>query len=290
MQSTQEVIIKAFDHVFHKRNDHSAQFFIYQIYHLLNKEPVKVLETLFFQYYWRQEAVCHSTLKSFLIKTAPTIYPAMIKFSINLERSYVLACLEKNFFTQQIRFISQVRNMIREPLERLCADNHPSTAKVRHVLKNMKHTDNMVQQLRENLRIPFEFVHVFEDIEHHLIEADQIADLQCFKCAYFDYEQLKHHAMDLEKNHLTPFFISYLEQLLTPAKKEQIKQVLKYLIEHYQIKQQGKQAFALYLTLDDHTPWQKNPFILRLVYNSYWHHKVVEIAKRSLSTSPGTGN
>ncbi len=290
MQPTEQVLVTAFNHVFHKKNDPNAQFFTYQIYHLLNKNPVKVLETLFFQYYWRQEAVSHSTLKAFLLKTAPYIYPAIIKFSISLERSYVLASLERNFFTEQIRFISQVRNMIREPLEILCVDKHPGTAKARHVLKIMKHTDNMVQQLRDNLRIPFEFVHVFEDIEHHLKEANQIADLQCFKCAYFDYEQLKHHAMDLEKNHLSPFFISYLEQLLTPAKKEQIKQVLKYLIEYHQIPQQGKQAFALYMTLGDHTPWQKHPFILRLVYNSYWYNKVTEIIESSLSTSPSSGN
>jgi len=138
----------------------------------------------------------------------------------------------------------------------------------------MRYTDNMVRQVKEDLHVPFECIMVLENLPAYVTDAAVIADLPQFQCAYFTAEELSPLSLQLENFCSSPFFCQYLKQLLTPEKKGQIRQVLKSVIENNPLPQQVKQAFALYITLDDELPWHKHPFILRLFYNSYWHWRV----------------
>ncbi|MBO8169820.1 MAG: hypothetical protein H0Z35_11645 [Thermoanaerobacteraceae bacterium] len=271
---THDNLTDLFEQVFSLKPDKTSNFALYRFYHLVEQHPVQVLEVLFFQYYWRNQAVDYLTLKRFLKKHAPAIYPAILKFTVHLERSYLLACLDKKFFSVQVRFLGQLRHLIKDILTNLQGRSYVNTTKIAVTLRNMKHTDDMVLQLKENVKVPFECVLVLENMEPYLRNADSLADLPQFRCVYFAFNDLKNFAMQIENNNWSPFLYKHLEQLLTAEKREQIRQVLKHLIENHTVPGQVKQAFVLYMTLPDDIPWHKHPFIKRLVYNSYWYGKV----------------
>ncbi|WP_366921906.1 hypothetical protein MFMK1_002326 [Metallumcola ferriviriculae] len=271
-----------FDRIFLTQQPSADRFSVYRFYQLLDQEPINTLEVLFFNYHWRQEKINYSVMKGFFLRHSPHIYHALTKFAVPLERNYLYACLEKDFFSKQVSFLATLRNLIKDTLKCITDNTTVNSKDAARTLRNMKHTDNIALQVKENLRIPFDSITVLDDVETFANGAEVLADLSQMRCAYFSPAAVVSFPPTDENIGATPFLSRHLQQLLTPKKKEQICQVLKSIIENHPLPDLVKQALALYMTLmGDDIPWQKHPFILRLYYNSYWHWKVQQIRDKA---------
>lgn len=226
--------------------------------------PVSSLEYLFYEYRITDKMDL-SDISDLFQKLSPQCYLSFVMFINNL-------CPGKLMFMEE-----KIRELLTCPLEHVLETGQiPLTGqnRIMQALIKLKKSTFIEEVSGLDFPIPFDPCEVINHIDYYLKESDILADLPEFMTVYFSPEQVNPIAFQVESHKLNPFGKKFIEKLLNEERQNMIKNSLKTFISSYPVKLYTKQAFAIYVTLGKAIPWAEHPFILRLIINSYWEHKV----------------
>jgi hypothetical protein len=138
--------------------------------------------------------------------------------------------------------------------------------------------DAYAKRKLETAEDEFNSEEIVENITTYLKDSEILADLACFSKIYFSKQELAPIENQLQTKSFNKFTQQFINnKLLTPTKKEMILNKLQEFIAEYPLRNQAKQAYAIYLTLGKSIPWKKHPFIKRLLINSHLETRVNNI-------------
>lgn len=271
---TREQLINLYDQIFYHEINEIIEAKLKQH---LRRYPKQSFEVLLIDYYGNQEKVTAYQLEKRLFPLAGDIYTAVILF-VNYLDMIQLDSVNIDKQVTSKRKLPYIRRFCRAML--LLALESPDISlpgrkRIQMTLAQMLDVDKKSQQLQLSTRLPFDSNEVFSRVKEFLEDADRLADLPQFSSVYFTMRELEPIANQLEQWKLNPFSRNYLKKILDESKKQQIRRALQSIIYKHPIKQQAKQAYAIYLTLDTlGYDWIDHPFIRRFIANSYLEGKV----------------
>ncbi|MGI6066095.1 MAG: hypothetical protein ACOYI2_06340 [Bacillota bacterium] len=231
----------------------------------IRQAPVTSLEYLFYQYRVTDK-LTDQELTNLFHRIAPECYLSYVMFINSL-------CPGKLMLLE-----TQVKNLLVSSLESAlenCSVPLTGQNRIMQALVRLRQTGLPEEIQNLNLTLTFDPCEVINNLDYYLQDADTLADLPEFAEIYFPPEKIHPIALQLENYRLNPFGKKYIAHLIDTKVQETIKKTLEHFIENFPVKQCTKQAFAVLMTLGRLIPWEKHPFILRLVANSYWEQKVL---------------
>lgn len=274
-QLEQQQLFSIFDKFFADEQDELSVNRFKQIF---NRYPKETGITLLLEYYAKQGKIAEYQLEKRLFPLASEVYMGIMLLVDKLDIIYLNGLKEKQDKNQPMEYC---RRFCRAMLIQAMNNNKvPLTAKKRigTALTKMRDTDNAGQQWKLENKLPFDSGEVFLKLRYYLVEAEIVADLPCFLPIYFTQQQLNPMIKDLENFKLTAFSRKHLQQLLDEDKKQQIRLKLQEIIYNHPIEHQAKQAYAIYLSLNQFAyDWVDHPFVRRFLGNSYLEAKVAQL-------------
>ncbi|KXS43803.1 MAG: hypothetical protein AWU54_915 [Candidatus Frackibacter sp. T328-2] len=254
-------------------------FYLLKLEKLIKNNPKETLNYLFFNYYYpRRKDLNLEKFERILRLVIDRTYLQVINYINYLEEPYKNAL--ENFDQYQLlcKFIKKIRSKLRRLLEEMLYDEETPRA-VKGVIKNgiykMAKFDAYAKRKLQTAEHEFDSEEIVNNITEYLQDSEALADLAYFSQLYFSQSKIKPIENQLQTKSLNKFTQQFLKkQLLNPHKKEKILNRLKKFIDEYPLREQAKQAYAIYLTLGKSIPWEKHPFIKRLLINSHLEARV----------------
>ncbi|SJZ93339.1 hypothetical protein [Selenihalanaerobacter shriftii] len=254
-------------------------FHLLKFEQLLKKKPKETLNYLFFSYYYPQRNELKiEKIENILRLIIDKTYLQIISYMNYLEEPYKTALENFDQYQDLCNFVKRIRSKLRRLIEELLWDEDLPRA-VKGVIKNgiykIAKFDAYAKRKLETAESEFDSEEIVENITTYLKDSEVLADLAYFKELYFSPNQLTPIKSQLQLRSFNEFAYKFLkEELLTPSIKEKIIDQLNKFINEYPLRDQAKQAYAIYLTLGKAIPWEKHPFIRRIVVNSHLEAKV----------------
>ncbi|MCK8825190.1 hypothetical protein [Fuchsiella alkaliacetigena] len=254
-------------------------FYLLKFEQLIKNDPQATFNHLFFSYYYpRREKLKLEKFEKILRLIIDNIYLQVISYLNYLQEPYQKALKNLEEYQKLCTFIKKLRGKLRRLLEEMLKDNRTPRA-VKGVVKNGLHKaakiDAYAQRKLETAQRDFDGEEIAANLSTYLENSEALADLAYFSSLYFTKQELIPIQNQLENKNFNQFTEEFLKkELLTPSTKEKILNELQEFIDDYPLYKLVKQAYAIYLTLGKIIPWEKHPFIKRLVFNSYVEAKV----------------
>ena len=254
-------------------------FYLLRFEQLIKNDPQATFNHLFFSYYYpRRQKLKLEKFEKILRLLIDDIYLQVISYLNYLQEPYQKALENLAQYQELCNFIKNLRGKLRRLLEEMLRDNRTPRA-VKGVVKNGLHkavkVDTYAQRKLETADRDFDGEEVAANLDTYLENSQALADLAYFNNLYFTKQELAPIQNQLKNKSFNQFTEEFLKkELLTANKKEKISNKLKEFIDEYPLYKLVKQAYAIYLTLGKVIPWEKHPFIKRLVFNSHLEAKL----------------
>lgn len=244
-------------------NTTTNSFMHKKFYNLVNKDPEKTLNKLFFELYLQHPAISRfSQLRSFLIPHFSEVYNGFSDYALVLQNY-----LEKGVLSETKVIISREARFITKEILLLTLNTYKTPLKVR---SKLIHTLRLLQiNPCFEKELPVSPWKLLSNLSDDLKKAELLAELPDFSGVYFTAPELATLWNAIARFNLTPTDEEDLEYFLNLSRKKQVLFTLKNFISRCPEPIYIKKASVIYISLGEIIPWTKHPFIRRLLAVSY---------------------